>query len=140
MNEAGGGAKQEHIPAEVIDPKPPSRRLLLIIVAVGAFVLMCTGVGTLISLSISANNARHIDQRGLARDQERAAFEARLQDLQNQLAADQAQSKTAICTLIIASVTQNVQQGQPITQPVIDFTHSFGCVLPPALLQRPPHA
>lgn len=133
---------EEHftLPASNISPRPPSRRLLLIICAVAAFTILCTSVGTLVALSLSASNAHRIDRRSASRDAERVNTENQLQNLQAQLSSQQTQlhdqqvrSQKTICVFIIAVVEQAKRNGQTVTPPTIDFIRNFGCTVPPNL-------
>lgn len=125
------------VDADVVEPRPASRRLVLWALFVGGLAIVLAGAGTIIALLVSTGNKTTLDnqaktsqQRTDQRNKERDATEKQIKDLTNSTNAKIDNTNNAICVLLIGSVQQGRAQGMNPGPIVFTFAKSIGCIIP----------
>lgn len=134
---------EEHwtMPEDHIFPRPASRRLVLTLAAItGASLIGAATAVTLIAITTTdtSNGLHHIidtnSDKGQLRDEQHTQTENQIRALADKVSKSEETTNKAICTLVIASVQQGIEQNRPVTLPVLAFAKSINCVIPASLL------
>lgn len=123
--------EDEKIPRHWVAGAPLPRRIVLIYAALLGLAFAGTGLGTTYAIHISNNNAKNLETRSTAREKQNHDIQQRLDYQQQQITAQQEQTKGAVCGLVVGIVARDRAQGQNTDPLTIQFAGQYGCIVPP---------